>query len=368
MASAGIPSLLAQYSYIIAAVWVSVAIYVIGRTLFILFGRYVLKIKKGETTLQSRVISEIQKPFEVILLLLAIYYFQSALNLLPGLEIPLAGSLTLVMALLGVYIARKAIYSTIIWYSAKDKRRLNIEQTALMSLRTLISVFIYAVAAIIVLSQFGIEITPLLASLGIGGVAIALALQSTLSNYFAGVYLASDKTMRIGDFVELEGETSSGEKVQGFVEKMTWRSIWIRTFANNMIVVPNFKVSESIVLNYDQPKQPMTLRIAVGIAYSSDLQKVEDVTLRVAKKVAKETGATIEEEEPFIRFYEFGDSNINFKVFFKIKRWDFQFLLKHAFIKELMKEYNKEGIEISFPCSNVYMRTPLHLSKEDKQP
>lgn len=348
---------MAQYGHVIAAVWMSFVIYLTGMVSFFLFSRYALKIRKGETTLQSRVMSEMRMPFSIMLITLAIYYFEGSLNLLPEFNVLLAGSLTLIMVLFGVYIARKTIHSTITWYSAKDKRRLNIEQTALMSLRTLINIFIYAVAAIIVLSQFGVEITPLLASLGIGGIAIALALQTTLSNYFAGVYIASDKTMRMGDFIELEGETSSGEKIQGYVERMTWRSVWIRTFSNNMIVIPNAKVSESIVLNYDQPKQPMTLRINVGVSYHSDLQKVEDVTLRVAKRVAKETGATTEEEEPFLRFSEFGDSNVNFKVYFKIKRWDFQFLLKHAFIKELLKEYNKEGIEISFPCTNVYMRS-----------
>jgi len=361
----------AQYAQVFAAAWIALVIFVFGRSALFFFGKYVLKIKKGETTLQSRVVDEIKTPYTIMLLTMCLYYIEASLALLPAIDVPLGGSMTFVIVLFGVYIARKALHATITWYGAKDKRRLNIEQTALMSLKTLINFFIYATAAIIVLNQFGVEITPLLASLGIGGIAIALALQTTLSNYFAGVYIASDKTARIGDFIELEGiTTAAGEPIQGYVERMTWRSVWIRTYTNNMIVVPNSKISESIIMNYDQPRQPMLFKIPVSVAYSSDLQKVEEVTLKVAKKVAKETGATVDEEEPYVRFTNFGESNIDFSVYLKIKRWDFRFLLKHAFIKELIKEYDKERIEISFPCTNIYMRaqTAAESGNEDGHP
>jgi small-conductance mechanosensitive channel len=101
---------------------------------------------------------------------------------------------------------------------------------------------------------------------------------------------------------------------------------------------------------------PLLIKIPVGVAYSSDLEKVEKVTLKVARRIGKKTGALVEEEEPFIRYREFADSNINYMLLAKIKRWENQYEYRDEFIKALHKEFRKEGIEISFPCRNIYNR------------
>ncbi len=309
----------------------------------------------GDDSFSRRFAKAISMPFYLLLASFGIYFAFRDLEMLQGIHGLMDTIFVPLMVLLVVILFRRILNEFIIWYASSDKRRLRIENTSLMSLKTLISLFTYAIAAIVILWYFGVEITPLLASLGIGGLAVALALQATLSNYFAGLYLASDKTIRLGEYVELE--SAGPEPTGGYVERMTWRAVWIRTARNNMVIIPNSKFAESTITNYDQPKQPVILRFPVGVAYSSDLQKVEDVTIRVAKRVGESTGAVVGGETPFVRFNDLGKSSIDLEVWFKIKRWDFRFILKHEFIKELKKEFDKEGIEIPFPCVNSYARS-----------
>lgn len=333
------------------AMWVIALTFLIGRTIFFIIENYIFDPKKDESSLHRKIIREIRWPFYLIVGAVGVYYAARSIEVLRPYRDWLWSFFVIFVVGLGVYITRKAINATVYWYAAKDTKRFKIEQTSLMSLRNLLSLFIYAIAAIVILSNMGVEVTPLIASLGIGGLAVALALQSTLANYFAGLYIASDKTARIGDYIQIDTDLT------GYVEKMTWRSVWIKTIQSTMIIVPNAKLAESTIINFDQPKQPMLFKVQCGVAYGNDLQKVEDITKKVADEVAIKTATIVEGEKPYVRFYEFGESNINFNVWFKIKRWDMQYVLKHEFIKALKKEFDERGIEIAFPCVNVYNRS-----------
>jgi small-conductance mechanosensitive channel len=339
------------YGDIAYALWVMAMAFLGAKSVFFIFKTYVARIKKQDKPgFGDHVASEVKGPLYLIAVTIGLYYALTSLRVFEPFWGNLKDYFVLVIVLMGVYISRKVISALILWYSSQDRQYFRIEKTALYSLKNLISLFIYAIAILILLNEFGIEITPLLASLGIGGLAIALALQPTLTNYFAGMYMASDKTARLGDFIELDSEK------RGYVEKMTWRSVWMKTLTNNTIVIPNSKLAESTIMNYSQPKQPMLIKVPVGVAYGSDLDKVEKVTLKVAKRLLKKTGSGVDGEEPFIRFREFGDSNIKFNVLFKIKRWERQYELIDEFIKALKKEFDKEKIEIAFPCRNIYTR------------
>jgi len=332
------------------AAWIMALTFLIGRTIFFVIENYIFEPRRDENTLRRRIIKEIRWPFYLIVGAVGLYYAVKSVEALSPYRGWIWNFFVIFVVGLGVYITRKAVNATVYWYAAKDTKGRKIERTSLMSLKTLASIFIYAIGGIIILSSFNVEVTPLLASLGIGGLAVALALQSTLSNYFAGLYIASDKSARIGDYIQIEPELA------GYVEKMTWRSVWIKTMQHTMIVVPNAKLAESTIINFDQPKQAVKFKVPCGVGYGSNLEAVEKTTLRVAKETAAKTNTVVENEEPTVRFYEFGDSNINFNVWFTVKRWDLQYVLKHEFIKALKAEFDKEKIEIAFPCTNVYMR------------
>ena len=203
------------------------------------------------------------------------------------------------------------------------------------------------IAGLVILSSLGIRITPILGALGVGGLAVALALQETLANLFAGIVIILSRQLRPNDFVQL----SSGE--QGYVEDISWRNTTIRSLPNNMIIVPNAQLSSSIVTNYYQPEQQMSVLLTVGVSYASDLEHVEKVTVEVAKEVVTEIEGGIPDAEPFIRYNNFGDFSIDFTVIMQTSEVVNQYLMTHEFIKRLHKRYGKEGIEIPFPIRSI---------------
>ncbi len=157
-----------------------------------------------------------------------------------------------------------------------------------------IRALLIGLCVLLVLGSLGISVTPLIASLGITSLAVALALQPTLENFFSGVQIIIDKPFRIGDFIELE----SGE--QGFVDKIGWRSTWIKMLPNNIVIVPNSKVSQSKIINYYYPEKELSVPVEVGVHYNSDLEFVEKVTLEVANQILLEHEWGVESYDPFV--------------------------------------------------------------------
>lgn len=217
---------------------------------------------------------------------------------------------------------------------------------------SLLRIGAFGLGLAIILDTLGVSIAPVLASLGVGSLAVALALQDTLGNFFAGVYLQFDRPIREGDFIKLE------DGAEGYVLKIGWRSTQIRLLANNTIIIPNSKLSTSVLVNYDLPDRETAVLVQVGVAYGSNLTKVEQVTSRVGKEVQQRVEGAVSSFEPFVRFHTFGDSSVNFTVILRAKHWTDQYLLKHEFVKSLHEAYATESIEIPFPQRVIHMTGP----------
>lgn len=213
--------------------------------------------------------------------------------------------------------------------------------------RAFVRVIVIGLGFMILLDTFGISVTPLLASLGIGSLAVALALQPTLENLFSGIQLVSDKPIAPGQFIKLE----SGE--EGYVHRIGWRSTWIRMLPNNMVIIPNKVLVNSRVINYYYPDMELAVLVEVGVHYGSDLAQVERVTIEVAKEVMQEVPGGVKEFQPFIRFHTFNDFSVNFSVIMRGKEFVDNYLIKHEFIKRLHKRYEKESIVIPYPIEAV---------------
>ena len=211
-----------------------------------------------------------------------------------------------------------------------------------------ISIIIFIIAIAVILGYFKFDITPLIAGVGLGALAIGLALQSTLSNFFAGMHLVSDRPIDIGDYIEIDEDT------KGTVEDIGWRSTRIRTLADNLLIIPNGKLSESNITNFSKPKQDMSLWVPCGVAYESDLKKVEKISLEVAKIIQMTVDGAVKDFEPAFRFREFGDSNINFITVLRVTDPMNRFSVRNQFIKALKTRFDKEGIEISWPIRKIY--------------
>jgi small-conductance mechanosensitive channel len=215
----------------------------------------------------------------------------------------------------------------------------------------LTKLLVFLIGILIILQTLGISISPILTALGIGGLAVALALQDTLSNLFSGLQIIASRQVRIGDYVKL----NTGE--EGYVTDITWRNTTIRAIPDNMIIVPNSKLASTILTNYHQPAKVMSVIVQIGVSYDSDLAKVEKVTLEVAKEILREIEGGIPDFEPFIRYHTFADFSINFNVILRAKEFFDQYLIKHEFIKRIHKRYKKEGIEIPFPIRTIHMES-----------
>ncbi|GHA07372.1 mechanosensitive ion channel family protein [Streptomyces echinoruber] len=214
---------------------------------------------------------------------------------------------------------------------------------------------VWAIGFLVVLQTLGISIAPLLTALGVGGLAVALALQDTLANLFAGVHILASRTVQVGDYIRL----SSGE--EGYVEDINWRQTTVRALSNNLVVIPNGQLAKTNMTNFTRPEQQLTILVQVGVAYDSDLDHVERVTNEVIAEVMTEVTGALPEHEPTIRFHTFGDSRIDFTVILGVAEFSDQYRIKHEFIKRLHRRYREEGIRIPAPTRTVALQpAPQH--------
>jgi small-conductance mechanosensitive channel len=211
-------------------------------------------------------------------------------------------------------------------------------------------VVVLAMGCLVVLQTLGISIAPLLTALGVGGLAVALALQDTLANLFAGIHILASKTIQPGDYIRL----TSGE--EGYVVDINWRNTVVRNLSNNLVIIPNAQLSSTNMTNFSRPEQEMTLTVQVGVGYDSDLDHVERVTSEVVTEVMTEIEGAVPEHEPAIRFHTFGDSRISFTVILGVGEFSDQYRIKHEFVKRLHKRYHVEGIRIPSPARTVALQ------------
>ncbi|MCE5312387.1 MAG: mechanosensitive ion channel family protein [Nitrospiraceae bacterium] len=209
---------------------------------------------------------------------------------------------------------------------------------------------IIVIGILIILSVLGISITPLITALGVGGLAVALALQDTLANLFAGIHILVERSVRIGDFIKLE----TGQ--EGYVDDITWRTTRIRMLPNNMVVIPNSKLSQSIVTNYFLPEKKMAIAMPISVSYSCDPENVEGILIDEAKKGIAGIPGLLAEPEPAVRFTGFGENSLDFSLICHVKEFVEQFAVQNELRKRIYRRFGEEGIEIPFPQRIVYMR------------
>lgn len=216
--------------------------------------------------------------------------------------------------------------------------------------QTLAQLAVLILGIVLTLGAFGLKVTPILTALGVGGLAVALALQDTLSNLFSGFYIAVAGQIRVGDYIKL----NSGE--EGYVTDITWRSTAIRALANNMVIIPNSKLSQAIVTNYYLPEKRMSTSLQVGVAYGSDLDRIEAILLDIATRGAQEIPGMVAEPAPSVTFDPgFGDSSLGFTLGFQVAEFANQFGVRHQLRKRIYQRFQQEGIDMPFPTRTVYL-------------
>src|SRR5256885_711422 len=195
------------------------------------------------------------------------------------------------------------------------------------------------------------HIPPILTALGVGGLAVAPALQDSLANLFAGMHLLADKPIRVGDYVKIADTT------EGYVVDIGWRSTRVRMLQNTVVVVPNKKVAESVITNFDLPEPSMALSIRVSVSYRSDPDRVERVLVDEATKATGQIRGLLAEPAPFARLIPgFGESSLDFTLTCQVTSFVDQYLVQHKLRKRILRRLRAEGIAIPHPVRTVELR------------
>ncbi len=302
---------------------------------------------RTDTHLDDLIIKMIKGPSLFWALAVGLYGILEAAPI-PGNLAKFAHTLLSAVVILSVSWALANLLAGLITYYA-DRVRLDVPVTGLG--RTLTKVLVLLLGGFILLNSLGISITPLLTALGVGGLAVALALQDTLSNLFAGLHILIEKSIRVGDYVKLD----SGQ--EGYVVDIGWRTTRIRMLPNNMIIVPNAKLAQAIVTNYYLPEKRMALLVPISVSYGSDPEHIERVLVEEAKKATSEVPGLLADPPPFVRFIPgFGDSSLDFTLICQVEEFVDQYLAQHELRKRIFKRFREEGIEIPFPQRTVHVR------------
>ncbi|MBN1458203.1 MAG: mechanosensitive ion channel family protein [Armatimonadetes bacterium] len=321
---------------------------------------------RTDTDIDDIVLKAMNRPIVFAILLGGLYFALLQLDVWTEKQVKwIQEGASVAAILLLVYTILRVFNSVAVWLTEaaaeKSTRGREVRAQSLVG-RKVVNIIVLVLGILMILSQLDVKIGPILAGLGLGGLAVALALQDTLSNLFAGIYMMVDKPVAVGDFVKLE----SGE--EGFIEEIGWRNTKVRMWANNIVIIPNSKLSQSVLTNYYLPQQELSVYINCGVAYDSDLEHVERVCVEVGEEVMARVPGCQTEWTPVVRFKEFADFSINFLVVLRVKDFAAQYLLAHEYMKALHRRFNEEGIEIPFPIRTVIMHSPERIKAAGPAP
>lgn len=322
------------------ALTVAVAYYVPTRVALLFLRSWGQKLPGQEKTIRLFAFL-----MEAAVILIAVYTLLEALHLAPRHQ-HFAGRLLMTLAIfLGCYGAGKMVTLYLSRVSQEDPSFVRFTEPAAFLARALFGLL----AVMIVLENLGVRLTAVWTTLGVGSVAVAMALQETLSNFFAGLYLLTDRPIRAGDFIQLD----SGQ--EGYVQRVGWRSTSIQSLTKNLVVVPNSTLAKAVVTNFSHPERRMMLSIEVGVAYGTNPRWVWQVLKEVVEDALRDQVAGLSPDaDPKIRFMPgFGDSSLNFTVIVEILDCAEQFHVQTELRMRIVERFQKEGIEFPFPTRTL---------------
>ena len=333
----------------------AVVIASIGIIAALIFHKLILPLilrlsQRTPTDLDSRMLRATRWPVTLGIVVLGVYLaIVVPLDLSAGQQDAVDKSFGLLGIVLGVMAVVAVVSTAIDWYlvTMGTKTQHVVDVRLFPLLRRIAVALIYALGGLLILDLMEINISPLIAGLGLGGLAVALALQPTLANLFAGTYVMTEGVISPGDYIELEGG------ITGYVVEVGWRSTRIRNWKNNLVVVPNNKFAETIITNYAKPAQAVNVWFNCGVSYDSDLYRVETVCNEVMDEVLESSTHAIKDYGKYFGFDSFGDSNVNFWLFVQAKdRWG-SFVLQTELMQKLHQRLNAEGIVINYPVRTL---------------
>lgn len=212
--------------------------------------------------------------------------------------------------------------------------------------KTLIRVFVFTVGLLLILRLYEVNITPLLTALGVGGLAVALALQDTLANFFAGIHILIEEPIRLGNYIRL----SSGE--EGLVTDIGWRTTRVRNGNGNVVVIPNTKITSGILVNYNLPDAKLSTDVAVMVGFEADLNDVR----RIALEEAHACAGVLDTPEPSV-FFNPGllPTHLQFTVVFSVADFTQRVQVQSELRLRIHRRLKSAGVPLPLPWYEAKM-------------
>jgi len=324
-------------------------VFIILAKLFLLFTKgFVRKItQRTKFEWDEKLLDLVEKPIAAVIVLIGIRLALVPIHVIGSYKIWLNNSVNSLIIIAVFYSINLVTHLLLeIWganLAKKTKTRINDELLPLV--HKTISVVLFLIGGIFVLKTWGVNIGPLLASLGIAGIAIGLALQPTLSNIFAGISLILDKNFKKGDVVEIDGIT-------GKIHDIGLRTTRIKTFDNDLVTFPNNNIANMKILNHLQPDTRSRITIKIGVGYGSDVNKVK----KIINDIVNNNKKVLVEPKPEIFFNEMGDFSLNFIVNCWVADFDEKAHIKDEILTAIYSSLNKHKVNIPYPTSTVFIK------------
>ena len=198
---------------------------------------------------------------------------------------------------------------------------------------------VWVIGGISVLAALGVSIAPLLTALGVGGLAVGLALQPTLENVFSGIQVLAAKQIEPGDLIRLE----TGE--EGSIIDVTWRNTTILTPSDDIVIVPNSVLGRAIITNYTTGSCEHVVVVPVTVASSADPAAVERLAREVATEVVADVEGAVRGAEPAVRFATSGPAGLQVNAAIRVRSYPERLPVRHEYLKRLQQRLIAEGIE-----------------------
>ncbi|MDO9034755.1 MAG: mechanosensitive ion channel [Methanoregula sp.] len=312
------------------------------------------KAEATESLLDDIILMAVGRPLIVAIIALSVYIALTRFDIVPESMNWLITDqvINAFFILLGAWIVSVFSFNLIRTYGtlAAEKTETDLGDRLLPILEIAARYLIWFVAFLLILADFKIDITPLLAGAGIGALALALAAQDIIGNFFSGAIIAVDKPFKIGDRVKID-------TFLGDVVSIGPRSTRIKSLDNQIVTFPNSKVTSSVVINYAMPDLKLKVRIPFSVAYGSDMDKVKEILLAIAHEAGKKTSWVVIDPAPSVYFLEFGESSLNGQLIVWANNYGSLWDVQDYVNCRIARRFAEEKIEIPFRQVDVRLRT-----------
>jgi MscS family membrane protein len=333
------PYVNALVSFLVFAAVAKIADVIVNRV-FRKFARFT------SSDVDDRIIDVIHRPVFLTIVLIGCTFSVGYLKGSPGIAFYTDAAVYSIISVVWAVAAIEVIKILIEHFICRASDETGLRKDIVPLTENIFKVIVIAAALFMILSIWKINITPLLASAGIVGVAVAIAAKDTLSNFFGGISIFVDRPYKIGDYIVLQ----AGER--GEVVAIGVRSTRIKTRDDILITIPNSLIANSKIVNESAPMPNFRVRVPVSVAYGSDIDLVEKILLDIASG----NNNILPDPIPRVRFREFGDSALNFELLCWAKEPALRGRTVHELNSAIYKKFNEKGITIPFPQRDLHIR------------